>query len=52
MSRHNCHNAIFDNVIQWVIHWNNIKTYFDKNNVDQFQSRNVLLNHLSKSYDM
>ena len=52
MSQHNCHNAVFNNVMQWAIHWNNNKTYFDKNDVYQFQSRNVLMNHLSKLYDM
>ena len=52
MSPHNCHNAVFDNVIQWTMHWNNNKTYFNKNDVYQFQSRNVLLNHLSKLYDI
>ena len=38
--------------MQWAMHWNNNKTYFDKNDVYQFQSRNVILNHLSKLYDM
>jgi len=52
MSQHNCHNAVFNNVMRWAIHWNNNKTYFDKNDVYQFQSRNVLMNHLSKLYDM
>ena len=52
MSRHNCHNAVFDNIMQCAMHWNNNKTYFDKNDVYQFQSCNVLLNHLSKLYDM
>ena len=52
MSQHNCHNAVFDNVMRWAMHWNNNKTYFDKNDVYQFQSRNILLNHLSKLYDM
>ena len=34
------------------MHWNNNKAYFDKNDAYQFQSRNNLLNHLSKLYDM
>ena len=52
MARYDCHIAVFDNVIQWAIHFNNKKTLFVKNDVYQFQSRNVLLNHLRKSYDM
>ena len=52
MSQHNFYNAVFDNVMHWVMHWNDNKTYFDKNDVYQFRSRHVLLNHLSKLYDM
>ena len=52
MSQHNCHNAVFGNVMQWAMYWNNNKTCFDKNDVYQFQSHNVLLNHLSKLYNM
>ena len=30
MSQHNCHNVVFDNGMQWAIHWNNNKTYLSK----------------------
>ena len=38
ISQHNCHNAVFDNVLQWAMHWNNKNSYFDKNDVYQFKS--------------
>ena len=28
MSRHNCHNVVFDNVMWWAMHWNNNKVIF------------------------
>ena len=52
MPQHNCYNTVFDNIMQWDIYWNNNKTYFDKCDCYQFQSRNVLLNHLRKLYDI
>ena len=48
LSQHNCHIAVFDDVIQWAMHWNNNNTYFDKNDVYQFQSYNIFF----KLYDM
>ena len=28
MSQHNCHNTVFDNVIQWAMYWNNNQYIF------------------------
>ena len=52
MSRRHYHNAVFDNVMRWAIHWNKNNTYFVKKDVYQIQLCNILLNHLSKLYDM